>query len=66
MTEAEMAIRKALHEMDLQKGNGIFNLPALRQILERGLVPDPAPVRVVRRAAVQGAELLGLDDTGGH
>lgn len=64
MTEAEIAIRNALHELDLQKGNGVFNIPVLRRILEGGLVVEP--VRVVRRPAVHGDELRGLDDNGGH
>ena|GEM_PF-6976722 len=64
MTDAEMAIRNALHELDLQRGNGVFNLPALRTILEAGLRVEP--VRVINRAALIGAGLLDLDDIGGH
>ena len=37
-TEAQMAIRRALHELQIQRGNGVFDLPALRRILESGLV----------------------------
>lgn len=66
MTEAEMAIRNALHELDVQKGNGVINLPVLRRILEAGLVPEPVHVRTVRRPAAQGADLLGLDDIDGR
>jgi hypothetical protein len=36
-TEAQRAIRQALYELRLQQGNGVFNLPALRRILEEGL-----------------------------
>lgn len=64
MTEAEMAIRNALHELELMKGNGIFNLPALRRILQEGLPVEPE--RVVRRQAAQGVDLLGLDDIDGR
>lgn len=63
-TEAEMAIRQALHELDLQRGNGVFNIPVLRRILEQGVHREPE--RVVRRPAAQASDLLGLDDTGGH
>lgn len=64
MTEAEMAIRKALQELDVQKGNGIINLPELRRILQAGL--PVTPERVVKRDSAQGAGLLDLDDVGGH
>lgn len=64
MTEAEMAIRKALQELDVQKGNGIINLPELRRILQAGL--PVVPERVVKRDSAQGAGLLDLDDVGGH
>ena len=64
MTDAEMAIRNALHELDLQRGNGVFNLPVLRRILETGLRVEP--VRVVRRLDTQATGLLDLDDNGGH
>jgi len=64
MTDAEMAIKQALHELELQKGNGVFNLPVLRRILEGGLVVEPE--RVVRRPATQSTGLLDLDDNGGH
>ena len=63
-TEAEMAIRQALYELDLQRGAGVFNIPALRRILEAGVPREPE--RVVRRPVAQASDLLGLDDTGGH
>jgi hypothetical protein len=37
-TEAQDAIRRALHELQIQRGNGIFDLPTLKRILESGLV----------------------------
>ncbi|WP_285291452.1 hypothetical protein [Arthrobacter sp. ISL-69] len=37
-TEAQRAIKQALYELKIQHGNGVFNLPALRRILEEGLV----------------------------
>lgn len=64
MTEAEMAIRQALHELSMQRGNGVINLPVLQGILESGL--PTVPVRVLRRPAVMGADLLGLDDIDGR
>ena len=64
MTEAEIAIRQALHVLEVQRGNGVINPPELRNILESGL-PN-VPVRVLRRAAVQGEDLLGLDDIDGR
>lgn len=64
MTEAEIAIRNALHELEVQKGNGIFNIPALRRILQEGLTVEPD--RVVKRPIAQASELLNLDETGGH
>ncbi|MCO4257384.1 hypothetical protein [Pseudarthrobacter cellobiosi] len=63
-TEAEMAIRQALHELDVQRGNGVFNIPVLRRILEQGMHHEPE--RLVRRPVSQASDLLGLDDTGGH
>lgn len=59
-----MAIRKALHELDVQRGNGVFNIPALRRILEQGVPREPE--RVVRRPVAQGTDLLGLDDIDGR
>lgn len=64
MTEAEIAIRNALHELDLQRGAGVFNIPALRTILEAGIRAEP--VRLINRAAMIGTGLLDLDDIGGH
>ena len=64
MTESERAIRKALHELTLQRGNGVFNLPVLRRILEEGLPVEPE--RVVKRPANQASDLLGLDDIDGR
>lgn len=64
MTEADMAIRRALHELAMQRGNGVINLPVLQGILEAGL--PTVPVRVLRRPAVQGEDLLGLDDIDGR
>lgn len=64
MTEAEIAIRNALQELDVQRGAGVFNVPALRRILESGIKAEP--VRVINRAALIGAGLLNLDDLGGH
>lgn len=64
MTEAEIAIRNALHELQIQRGNGVINLPALQRILEAGL--DVEPARVLRRPVLQGAELLGLEDIDGR
>lgn len=64
MTEAEIAIRNALHELTVQRGNGVFNIPALRAILEAGLTVEPE--RVVKRQAHQASDLLGLDDIDGR
>lgn len=64
MSEAEEAIRRALHELQVQRGNGVFNLPALAAILEAGL--PAVPERLVRRPAVQSNDLLGLDDIDGR
>lgn len=33
MCEAERQLRIALHELDLQRGNGVIDLPKLRGIL---------------------------------
>ena len=33
MCEAERQLRKALHELDVQRGNGVIDLPKLRGIL---------------------------------
>jgi hypothetical protein len=36
MCEAERQLRKALHELDVQRGNGVIDLPKLRGILAAG------------------------------
>ena len=64
LTEPEIAIRKALHELTIQRGNGVFDIPALRRILEAGLTVEPE--RVVKRATIQASGLLGLDDIDGR
>lgn len=64
ITEPERAIRQALHELQVQRGNGIFDIPALRRILESGLTVEPE--RVVKRATHQASDLLGLDDIDGR
>lgn len=69
MTESEMAIKKALHELEVQRGNGVFDIPALRRILETGLVTvidRTGTDRTVKRPVAQATELLDLDDNGGH
>lgn len=64
MTEAEIAIRNALHELEVQKGNGIFNIPALRRILQEGLTVEPE--RTVRRPVLTASDLLELSDIDGR
>lgn len=63
-TDAEIAIRQALHELEVQRGSGIFNIPALIRILESGVRVEP--VRVINRSAMIGTGLLSLDDLGGR
>lgn len=33
MCEAERQLKMAIHELDIQRGNGVINLPKLREIL---------------------------------
>lgn len=65
MTEAEMAILKAIQLIDVQWGNGRFDKAELVHTLREGL-PKPLPPRTVKRPTTQASDLLGLDDTGGH
>lgn len=64
ITEPERAIRQALHELTIQRGNGIFDIPALRRILESGLTVEPE--RVVKRPVMTAADLLELSDIDGR